>query len=79
MTMDTPPCRICGKTDHVGIYRTDAPEQTICMPCCGGDVEHADGETGHQWSVRGEGCDYCGISRHDAGPDYAPYHDDDGI
>lgn len=80
MTEPTPPCRLCGKTDHVGIYRRDAPEQTICTTCCGGDVEHHDGETGHQFEYeRGEGhmCVYCGINRNDAGPDYAPQDDYD--
>jgi len=60
-----PPCRVCGSGKWVAVYWPDAPERTICMECCGGDVEHADGETGHQWSLRGEGCDYCGISRSD--------------
>lgn len=68
-----PPCRTCGKHDTVCIYRDEAPEQTICHECCP-NAEHADGETGHQFSyARGEGwtCNYCGIDRNPNNYDYA--------
>ena len=74
--MITPNCRVCGKNDHVGCYREEAPQQTICVLCCDG-FEHDDGETGHQFFYEpGEGhmCTYCGINRNDTLYDY---HDDE--
>lgn len=55
-----PVCRVCNKP--VAVWRTEQPEQAICMDCCA-TAEHPDGETGHQFEyVRGErtySCRYC--------------------
>lgn len=59
---ETPPCRVCSKTEWVAIYDQAHPERTICVECCGGAVQHWDEETGHQFEhERGEGlrCRYC--------------------
>lgn len=75
----TPPCRVCRSSKWVAIYREDAPGETICPECCGGDVLHPDGETGHQFEYEpGEGhcCVYCGVRRDHLGPDYDPGPDD---
>jgi len=44
----------------VAVWRTEHPEQAICMDCCG-DAEHPDGEHGHQYEYEREGhmCRYC--------------------
>lgn len=71
MLTNSPPCRVCGKS--VAVWRTDHPEQAICMDCCG-NAEHHDGESGHQYEYeRGEGhmCRYCA-----APPPHDWYYDD---
>ena len=61
-----PPCRICGSTQWVGVWRPEAPEQTICIECSNtGQHEHENGETGHEFS-RGSAyevpsCIHCGM------------------
>jgi len=70
--MDTP-CRICHKSEWVGVYDIAHPERWICVECCP-TVEHFDGETGHQFDYeRGEGwmCRYCGILREHTNYDYS--------
>jgi len=70
--MKTPPCRVCGKTEHVGCYPDDHAK-TICVECCGGS-EHDDGESGHQFDYhRSEGwtCRYCGVERSATAYDYS--------
>lgn len=67
-----PPCRVCGKTEQVAIYREDAPERTVCMDCCAA-AQHHDGEDGHQFSHHhgtGWACDYCGVDRNPSNYDY---------
>lgn len=69
--MTPPPCRCCGKTDTVYIYRTKAPEVTICHECCP-TTAHSDGETGHVYDREGnEGlmCVHCGLHQNDD-PDF---------
>ena len=70
----TPPCRACGSTSEVYVWKTASPEQTICWECCQAGAEHHDGETGHQFTHhQGEGwtCDYCGIERKYSNYDYS--------
>lgn len=60
---EAPPCRICKSNKWVAIWHPEKPEETICVECCGGDVEHSDGETGHQFENEpgaGPMCRYCG-------------------
>ena len=62
-TVETPPCRVCGKNEWVCAYWPDAPEKAICLTCCE-TAEHDDGETGHVWEYdpaeRDRVCDRCG-------------------
>jgi RNA polymerase subunit RPABC4/transcription elongation factor Spt4 len=63
MTNETPNCRICGTSKSVAVWDPEHPEHTICLECCGGSVEHHDGETGHQFYYEpydGHMCRYCG-------------------
>lgn len=78
VTSDTPPCRICGKAEWVGCFWPEHPERAICVECCGGDVEHHDGETGHVWTYdpaeRDQVCDHCGQFARNT--DYYDHQDD---
>lgn len=68
-----PPCRICGKTEWIAVHDSAHPERAICVECCGGKVEHHDGETGHEFDHEpGEGlmCRYCGVNIRDTDFDY---------
>lgn len=62
----TPPCRACGTTAEVICYSEANPQTAVCPDCCD-TAEHADGETGHQFthdpSERDWVCNYCGICR----------------
>ena len=63
MSAETPNCRICGTTKWVALWDEAHPERAICLECCGGEVEHHDGETGHQFDYEpyeGHMCRYCG-------------------
>lgn len=61
----SPPCRVCGKTEPVICYPDDH-SQTVCPDCCD-KAEHHDGETGHVWEYdpheRDRVCIHCGIPR----------------
>ena len=63
--MESPPCRVCGKTEPVLCYPDDQT-MAICPECCD-TAAHPDGETGHRWQYdpgeRDRECRYCGIYR----------------
>ncbi len=70
--METPKCRICGKTEWVGVYDPEHLERAICVECCP-KATHWDEESGHQFyyeSGEGQMCQYCGIRRNDTDYDY---------
>lgn len=75
---ETPNCRFCGTNKWVAIWHDDAPEQTICMECCGSkEHDRGDGEWGHEFDrgtwISVSSCIHCGMERdYDANPTDGP-------
>lgn len=70
---ETPACRVCGKSEWIGVYDPKHTERAICPDCCP-TAEHHDEETGHQFDYEpdeGFMCRYCGVRRSDTDYDYS--------